>query len=207
MKVKLFDQTGKEVGQADLNDAVFKIDINENLIHRALMYQQANARLGLAHTKTRWERRGSTRKIYRQKGTGRARMGANRSPIRKKGWVVFGPRNNTNHSIMMNKKERQKALFSLLSSKVANKEIVVVDDIKLKEIKTKTLADIFTKIPFEKSALLALSERNQVIEKSANNLPNVKTIQTGYLNIADLLKFKTLVLLKSSLEQVNALAK
>ena len=207
MKTTLLDQKGKDLGQIDLNDAVFKIDINENLVHRALMFQLANARLGLAHTKTRGERRGSTRKLFRQKGTGRARMGGNRSPIRKKGWVAFGPRNNTNYTISMNRKERQKALFSVLSSKVKNKELIIVDDIKLKEIKTKAMDEVFAAIPYEKNVLLALAEKNEVIEKSASNLPYVKTITSGYLNVADLLKFKTLVLLKSSLEQVNALAK
>ncbi len=207
MKTKVFDQKWKEAGQADLNDAVFKIEINEDLVHRALVYQLANARLNIAHTKTRGERRGSTRKIYRQKGTGRARMGSNRSPIRKKGGVAFGPRNTTNFSISMNKKERQRALFSVLSAKVKNKELLILDDIKLKAIKTKDMADVFASLPYEKTALLALPEKNEILEKSAANLPKIKTIQVSYLNIADLLKFKTLVLLKSSLEKVNAFAK
>ena len=206
MKTKVLDQKWKEVGTIELNDAVFKIKINDNLIHRAFLYQRANARLNFAHTKTRGERRGSTRKIYKQKGTGRARMWGNRSPIRKKGWVAFGPRNTTNFSISMNKKERQIALFSLLSSKVKNKELIILDDIKLKEIKTKAMGDIFANLPYEKNALLAISEKNEIIEKSASNLPYVKTIHAGYLNVSDLLKFKTLVLLKSSLEQVNGLA-
>lgn len=107
----------------------------------------------------------------------------------------------------MNRKERQKALFSALSSKVKNKELLVVDDIKLKEIKTKAMADVFAKLPYEKNALLAVADKNEMIERSAANLPYVKTIKAGYLNVADLLKFKTLVLLKSSLEQVNGLAK
>lgn len=207
MKTNLFDQTGKEIGQIDLNDAVFKVDINENLIHRALIYQLANARLSLAHSKTRGERRGSTRKIFKQKGTGNARMGGNRSPIRKKGWVVFGPRNTTNYTIAMNKKERQKALFSVLSSKVQNKHLIVVDDIKLKEIKTQAMDAILTKLPYEKNILLAVDEKNGVVEKSASNLSYVKTVEVSYLNMADLLKFTTLVLLKSSLEKVNGLAK
>jgi len=207
MKTKVFDQKWKEVGQVELNEAVFNIEINEDLIHRAFLYQRANARLNIAHTKTRGERRGSTRKIYRQKGTGRARMGANRSPIRKKGWVAFWPRNTTNFSIAMNKKERQLALFSVLSSKVKGNQLIIVDDIKLKEIKTKAMNDVFTKLSLNETILLAISEKNEVIKKSASNLPRVKTVLVNYLNIADLLKFKTLVLLKSSLEKINALAK
>jgi len=199
METKLFDQKGKEIGSVELAEAVFGAPVNENLIHRALMYQLSNARINYAHTLTRGERRGSTRKIYRQKGTGRARMGGNRSPVRKKGGVAFGPRNNQNFTIQMNKKERQKALFSVLSSKVSNNELVILDDIKLKEMKTKLMADVFAKVPYEKNVLLALAERNEVIEKSSANLPYVKTIQVSYLNVADLLKYKTLVLLKASL--------
>lgn len=107
----------------------------------------------------------------------------------------------------MNRKERQKALFSVLSSKVKNKEFLVVDDIQLKAIQTKAMSEVISALPYEKNILLALPERNEILEKSASNLPYVKTIHTGYLNIADLLKFKTLVMLKSSVEQVNALAK
>jgi len=121
--------------------------------------------------------------------------------------VAFGPRNNTNYTIAMNRKERQKALFCVLSAKVKNKELIVVDDIKLKEMKTKAMAEVFAALPYEKNALLATAGKNEMIEKSASNLPYVKTVQASYLNIADLLKFKTLVLLKSSVEQVNALAK
>jgi len=106
----------------------------------------------------------------------------------------------------MNKKERQAALFSVLSSKVKNNEIVVVDDIKLKAIKTKDMANVFAALPFEKSCLFALSERNEVLEKSSANLSQVKTIQTSYLNVADLLKFKTLVLLKTGVETLNTQA-
>ena len=207
METIMLDQKWKEAGKVELNKSVFGAKINEDLVHRSLVYQLANARINLAHTKTRWERRGSTRKIYRQKGTGRARMGSARSPIRKKGWLAFGPRNNRTFAISMNKKERRLALFSILSSKVKNKELVIVNDIKLKEIKTKSMIDVFTKIPYEKNVLLALPERNEVLEKSAANIPYVKTVSASYLNTHDLLKYKTLVLLKGSLDYVNALAK
>ncbi len=207
MEVKVYNQEGKEAWTATLNESVFGIEPNEGLVHRALVYQLANARLNVAHTKTRWERRGSTRKLYRQKGTGRARMGSNRSPIRKKGWVAFGPRNTTNFSISMNKKERRLALFSVLSSKVKNNQLVIVDDIKLSEIKTKAMDNVFRSLPYEKNILFALDSKNEVLEKSANNLSYVKNIQTSYLNIKDLLKYNTLVLLKDSLDNLNSLAK
>lgn len=207
MKTNLFDQTWKQIWEIELNNDIFGLELNEWLVHRALVYQLANNRIAIAHTKTRWERRGSTRKIYRQKWTGRARMGTNRSPVRKKGWVAFGPRNNVNFEISMNKKERRKALFCVLSSKVKNKELVIVDDIKLKEIKTKEMVNVIASLPFEKTALLAIPAKNETIEKSTNNIPYAKSILVDYLNIKDLLKYKTLILLKDALPKIEALAK
>ena len=207
MKTNLFDQKGKSVWEIELNDLVFGLELNEGLIHRALVYQLANNRMVVAHTKTRWERRGSTRKIYRQKGTGRARMGSNRSPIRKKGWVAFGPRNVVNFTLSMNKKERRKALFSVLSSKLANNDLIIVDKIDFKEVKTKNMVEVFTKLPYNEKALLAIPAKNEIIEKSAANIPYVKAILVDYLNIKDLLKYKTLVLLKDSLINLDKLTK
>ena len=207
MKTKIFDQKWKEVGDISLNKSVFGLELNEWLVHKALVYQLANDRQVVAHTKTRGERRGSTRKLYRQKGTGRARMGSNRSPIRKKGWVAFGPRNDVNFTQSMNRKERRKALFCVLSSKLANKQLVILDAIKLKEAKTKSMVEIISKLPCEKNSLLAIPEQNEVIEKSAANISNVKTVLVNYMNIKDLLKYNTLVLLKDSLDHLDALAK
>lgn len=207
MKVNVLDQKWKEVSNLELNDSIFWLELNEWLVHRALIYQLANARQNIAHTITRWERRGSTRKIYRQKGTGRARMGSNRSPIRKKWGVVFGPRNNQNFSLSMNRKERRKALFCVLSEKLRNKELIVVNDIKLKEVKTKSMIEVFNKIPYEKNVLLAIPSSNEVIEKSSSNLPYIKTTVVNYMNIKDLLKYKTLVLLEWSLVHINSLLK
>ncbi len=207
MKVNVLDQKWKEVWTVELDKSIFGLEFNQWLVHRALVYQLANARTNVAHTKTRWERKGSTRKIYRQKGTGRARMGSNRSPIRKKWGIVFGPRNNQNFSLSMNRKERRKALFCVLSEKFRNKELVIVNDIKLKEIKTKSMVEIFNKIPYEKNSLLVMPSSNEAIEKSSSNLPYVKSIVVNYLNIKDLLKYKTLVLLEWSLDYVNSLLK
>ena len=203
----MYTQNGKEKGTIELNESVFGLEPNENIVHRALVYQLANARLNVAHTKTRGERRGSTRKIYRQKGTGRARMGSNRSPIRKKGWVAFGPRNNRNFKISMNKKERRLAINVLLSDKVRNDKLIVLDKLSLKEIKTKEMVKVFNALPEHNKILLALKEKDEVIMKSANNLPNVKNLLLAYLNVKDLLKYDTLVLLKDSIEELNARAK
>lgn len=206
MNTKVYDLKWKESGSATLNKDVFGIEVNEGLIHRALILQLANARVAIAHTKTRGERRGSTRKLFRQKGTGRARMGSNRSPIRKKGWVAFGPRNDRNFTLCMNRKERQKALFSVLSSKVASKSLVVVKKLEMKEAKTKAMNTIMNALPLGKTALVALHEKNETVEKSISNLKNAKYVQASYLNMADLLKYETLVLTEDSLKQVNALA-
>ena len=207
MEIKMYTQNGKEKGTIELNESVFGLESNENIVHRALIYQLANARLNVAHTKTRGERRGSTRKIYRQKGTGRARMGSNRSPIRKKGWVAFGPRNNRNFTLSMNKKERRLAINVLLSDKVRNNKLVVLDKLSLKEIKTSEMVKVFKSLPEHNKILLALKEKDEVIMKSANNLPNVKNLLLSYLNVKDLLKYDTLVLLKDSVEELNTVGK
>jgi len=207
MKTVVLDQKWKEAGSVDLDKSIFGLEMNEWLVHRALVYFLANNRNNIAHTKTRWERRWSTRKIYRQKWTGRARMGSNRSPIRKKGWVAFGPRNTTNFTLSMNRKERRKALFCVLSSKLKNKEIIIVDNIKLKEIKTKAMIEVFNNIKYEKNVLLAIDSKNEVIEKSIANIPFAKSILINYLNVKDLMKYKTLILMKNSLETLNVLAK
>jgi len=203
----MYTQNGKENGTIELNESVFGLESNEGIVHRALVYQLANARLNVAHTKTRGERRGSTRKIYKQKGTGRARMGSARSPIRKKGWVAFGPRNNRNFTLSMNKKERRLAINILLSDKVRNEKLIVLDKLSLKEIKTSEMVKVFKSLPEHNKILLALKEKDEVIMKSANNLPNVKNLLLSYLNVKDLLKYDTLVLLKDSIEELNSKAK
>ena len=205
METKIYNQEGKASGSVELNESIFAVVVNENLVHRALVYQLANARIAVAHTKTRWERRGSTRKIYRQKWTGRARMGSNRSPIRKKGWVAFGPRNNRNFTISMNRKERRAALFSVLTSKFQDNNLIVVDGISFDVPSTKKADAFYKALPYEKNILFWLVDSNSMIEKSSANLPYVKTILSSYLNIKDLLKYNTLVLEKDSLEKLNAL--
>ena len=199
MKTKVYDQSWKAVSDVELNESIFAVEVNKNLIHRALVYQLANARLNVAHTKTRGERRGSTRKIYRQKGTGRARMGSNRSPIRKKGWVVFGPTNERNFTLSMNRKERRQALFSVLTSKLATNNLVIVDGITFDSPSTQSADAFYQALPYEKNILFGISAKNESLEKSSANLPYVKTLLVNYLNIKDLLKYNTLVLDKESL--------
>ena len=206
MKTKVYDLKWTETGTTTLNKDVFGIEVNEDLIHRALILQLANARVAIAHTKTRGERRGSTRKLFRQKGTGRARMGSNRSPIRKKGWVAFGPRNDRNFTLTMNRKERQKALFCVLSAKAKAKSIVVVKKLEMKEIKTSAMDAVMTALPVKGKVLVALHEKNENVTKSTSNLKYAKTVSTDYLNMHDLLKYETLVLSEDGLKTLNALA-
>lgn len=205
METKLLNQEWKEIWTIELNDSVFNVDVNEYLIHRALVYQLSNARQVVAHTKTRWEVRWSTRKIFRQKWTWQARAGGIRSPIRIWGWVVFWPRNNVNFAKSMNKKERRLAICILLSSKFKSNNILVLDALKFEQPKTKNMLKVLDFIPYTKNVLLVLSDKDDVVERSARNIPNVKTLTVNYLNVYDMLKYTTLVLLKESVEKLNNL--
>ncbi len=205
METKLLNQEWQEIGTIELNNSIFGVDINKGLIHRALVYQLSNARQVVAHTKTRADVRGSTRKIFKQKWTWQARAWGNRSPIRIWGWVAFWPRNTVNFVKAMNKKERRLALCCILSSKLKSDNILVLDTLNFTESKTKNMVNVLKAIPYVKNVLLALPSKNEVIERSARNLPQVKTLTTDYLNISDLLKYTTLVLLKESVEKINNL--
>lgn len=206
MKVKVLNQKWTEAGTIDLDKEMFGVEMNSGLVHRALVHQLANKRLNIAHTLTRGERRGSTRKIYKQKGTGRARMGGNRSPIRKKGWVVFGPRNNQNFTLAMNKKERRKALACVLSAKLAEKNLIILDAVSFKDISTKSMLSVFESLKIDKKVLVAIAEKNEMIEKSTSNIPFAKTLLVDYLNIKDLLKYDKLVLLQDSVGKLASRA-
>ncbi len=207
MEAKILNQDCKEVWVIELNDAIFNVELNEWLVHRALVYQLANSRNNIAHTKTRGERRWSTRKIYRQKWTWRARMGSNRSPIRKKWGVAFWPRNTQNFTLSMNKKERRKAIFCVLSAKLNDNNLYIMDNIEFDSIKTNNMVKLLSNIPTGNKYLLAISEKNEVVEKSISNVPYAKSILVNYLNVSDLLKYDTLILLKDSVEKLNLLLK
>lgn len=202
MKADLYTQTGEKKGQVELKKEFFEIPYNEDLIHQALVRQQANARTLVAHTKQRAEVRGGGRKPYRQKGTGYARQGSRRSPHFKGGGVVFGPRNTRNFKVDMPKKQRRKALFSALSVKAKNNEILALEKYE-GDVKTKLFAEMLKKLPVERNVLIVIPEKNEVIQKSSNNLPNVKTILINYLNIADLQKFRNVLFLKEALTKME----
>lgn len=203
MKASIYSQTGEQKGEITLNKDIFEVEINEGLIHQMLLLQQTNSRNAIAHTKTRGDVNGGGKKPYRQKGTGRARHGSSRTPIHRGGGIVFGPLKNRNFTIAMPKKQRRKALFCALSSKAKDNSILILENYEAKEPKTKEFAAMIEKLPVDRNALLIIPEKNELIQKSSRNAANVKTVLAGYLNIQDILKFKSLIFLKDSLPKLE----
>ncbi len=203
MKVDLYKQSGEKNGSLDLPKEIFEIPLNEDLIHQALLRQLANKRVAIAHTKTRGEVRGGGRKPFRQKGTGNARQGSTRSPNLRGGGVVFGPRNNRNFEKDMPKKQRRKALFSALSEKARNNEVIGLEAYESKEIKSKDFAAMLKNLKIDRNALIVIPEKNEVIQKSSSNLANAKTILANYINIHDLQKYKKVIILKESVSKME----
>jgi large subunit ribosomal protein L4 len=193
---------GKEVGTVELNDAVFGVEVNEHLVHMAVVQQLANNRQGTQKAKTRGEVSGGGRKPWRQKGTGHARQGSTRSPQWKGGGVVFAPVPR-DYSFKMNKKEKRAALKSVLSDKVAGGKLVVLDELKFDEIKTKKFKAVMDNLKVEDRALVVLGEKDDVVIKSANNLPFVQTALPGTINVYDILKAGTLILTKDAVTKIE----
>ena len=182
-KVSVYNMEGKEVGNMDLNDAVFGVEINEHLVHMAVVQQLANNRQGTQKAKTRSEVSGGGRKPWRQKGTGHARQGSTRSPQWTGGGVVFAP-TPRDYSFKLNKKEKRAALKSVLTSKVQENKFIVVDELKLDEIKTKKFAEVMNNLKADK-ALVILGDMDTNVIKSAANIATVKTTQTSEMNVFD----------------------
>ena len=200
-KVSVYNMEGKEVGNMDLNDAVFGVEINEHLVHMAVVQQLANNRQGTQKAKTRSEVSGGGRKPWRQKGTGHARQGSTRSPQWTGGGVVFAPKPR-DYSFKMNKKEKRIALLSALSSKVAESKIVVLDEFKLDEIKTKKFVEVMNNLKVE-NALVVLEGENKNVVLSGRNIPSVKVTATNEINTYDVLKYTTLVVTKAAVEKLE----
>ncbi len=200
-KVSVYNMDGKEVGDIELNDAVFGVEVNEHLVHMAVVQQLANNRQGTQKAKTRSEVRGGGRKPWRQKGTGHARQGSIRAPQWTGGGVVFAPVPR-DYSFKMNKKEKRLALKSALSSKVTDNNIIVVDEIKMDEIKTKNFAKVMDNLKVEK-ALVVLGDDSKNVVASAKNIPTVKTASTETINVYDILKYNTLVLTKDAVDKIQ----
>ena len=203
--VSVLNMEGKEVDKLDLNDSIFGVEINEHLVHLAVVSQLANNRQGTQKAKTRSEVRGGGRKPWRQKGTGHARQGSIRAPQWTGGGVVFAPVPR-DYEVKMNKKERRAALRSVLTSKVQDNKLVVVDELKLDAIKTKEMKKVLENLKAEK-ALVVMAQDDQNVIMSARNLAGVKTATTNTINVYDVLKHSTLVLTKdavASIEEVYA---
>jgi len=203
VKAKLYNLEGKMLGEEKLEPAIFEIKIKPGLVQQAVRTIRANARICLAHTKTRAEVRGGGRKPWRQKGTGRARVGSIRSPLWRSGGIIFGPRKNRNYTIKMNKKAKRKALFMTLSDKAKNKKILILDKLELKNIKTKEFLKILSKLPVKNTILIIIPKSNKNIFYSTRNLPYVKTILANSLNVIDVLDREYLIMPKESLSVIN----
>ena len=192
-KVDVYDLKGKKVSDIELADSVFGIEPNENIVHSVLVNYLANQRQGTQSTKTRAEVSGGGKKPWRQKGTGRARQGSTRSPQWIKGGIALGPKPRS-YRYTVNKKERRLAIKSILSSKVLEKELTVVDKLEVKEIKTKTMAKALVDLKVEGKTLIVLPENNKNVLMSSRNIEGVKTITANNINVFDLLKYTNLIL-------------
>lgn len=199
--VSVYNMEGKEVGKMDLSDAVFGVEINEHLVHMAVVQQLANKRQGTQKAKTRSEVSGGGRKPWRQKGTGHARQGSTRAPQWKGGGMVFAP-TPRDYSFKMNKKEKRAALKSALTSKVQDSKLIVLDELTLDEIKSKKIAELVNNLHAEK-ALIVLKENDDKVILSARNIPDVETALTNTINVYDVMKAGTVVLTKDAVKMIE----
>ncbi len=199
--VSVYNMEGKEVGTIELNDAVFGVEVNEHLVHMAVVSQLANKRQGTQKAKTRSEVSGGGRKPWRQKGTGHARQGSTRAPQWTGGGTVFAPVPR-DYSFRLNKKERRFALKSVLTSRVQENKLFVLDELTLEEIKTKAIKNMLSGLNVEK-ALVVTKDVDQKVVLSARNLPDVKTAQVNTINVYDILKYNTVVLTKDAVAAIE----
>lgn len=199
--VSVYNMEGNEVGKMDLNDAVFGVEVNEHLVHMAVVAQLANKRQGTQKAKTRSEVSGGGRKPWRQKGTGHARQGSTRAPQWTGGGIVFAP-TPRDYTIRLNKKEKRAALKSALTSRVQENKFIVVDELKLDEIKTKKFQAVMNNLKVNK-ALVVIGEDSENVAKSAQNIPTVKTAYVNTINVYDILKYNTVVATKTAVANIE----
>ena len=200
-KVAVYNMEGKEVDSIELNDSIFGVEINEHLVHMAVLQQLANNRQGTQKAKTRSEVRGGGRKPWRQKGTGHARQGSTRSPQWTGGGVVFAPVPR-DYSFKMNKREKRAALKSALTSRVEENKFIVIDEINFEEAKTKNFANILKSLDVSK-ALVVLEDDNKNAELSARNIADIKTAKTNTINVYDILKYNTVITTKAVVAKIE----
>lgn len=203
MEAKLFNQSGDEVGTIQLADYIFGIEPNVPVMHQAMVRQQANARLGTSNTLRRGEVAGSTRKLYRQKGTGRARAGSIRAPNRKGGGVAHGPHPRSYRQAMP-RKMRRLAVRSALSAKLAADEIRFIEGWSFERPRTKDFSNSLASLKLDGKTLIVLDRKDEVVQKSANNLAGVKTLIAHYLNVIDLLNFDTVVISRAAVDVIES---
>ena len=199
--VSVYNMEGKEVGTLELNDAVFGVEVNEHLVHLAVVAQLANKRQGTQKAKTRSEVSGGGRKPWRQKGTGHARQGSTRSPQWKGGGVVFAP-TPRDYTIRLNKKEKRAALKSALSSRVEENKFIVVDEMNFDEIKTKKMVSVLDALKVKK-ALVVLDGDNENVAKSAKNIAGVRAVAVNAINVYDILKYETVIITKAAVSKIE----
>ena len=199
--VSVYNMEGNVVGTMELSDAVFGVEVNEHLVHAVVVAQLANKRQGTQKAKTRSEVSGGGRKPWRQKGTGHARQGSTRAPQWTGGGVVFAP-TPRDYTIKLNKKERRLALKSVLTAKVQENKFIVLDELKLDEIKTKKFQAVLDNLKVNK-AMVVLNENDKNVVMSAKNIPNVITAQTNTINVYDILKYNTMIVTKAAVETIQ----
>ncbi len=199
--VSVYNIEGKEVDKLELSDSIFGVEINEHLVHMAVVNQLANKRQGTQSAKTRSEVSGGGKKPWRQKGTGHARQGSIRAPQWKGGGVVFAPKPR-DYSFKMNKKEKRLALKSALTSRVQDEKFIVLDELKLDEIKTKNFVAVLNNLEVSK-ALVVLAENDTNVILSAKNVPNVKTILTNTINVYDIMKYDVVICTKDAVAKIE----
>jgi len=199
--VSVYNMEGKEVGTIELSDAVFGVEVNEHLVHMAVVSQLANKRQGTQKAKTRSEVSGGGRKPWRQKGTGHARQGSTRAPQWTGGGVVFAP-TPRDYTIKLNKKERRLALKSVLTAKVQENKFIVLDELKFDGIKTKNFQAVLNNLNVDK-AMVVINDNDKNVVMSARNIPNVITAQTNTINVYDILKYNTMIVTKAAAETIQ----
>ncbi len=204
VKLPVYNLKGEVVRQIEINDDVFAVPFNQPVVHQALLRQRANARQGTASAKTRSEVIGSQRKLFRQKGTGNARAGSSKSPLRRGGGVTFGPRPR-DYRQAMPKKMRRLAIRCLLSAKAESGELKILDELKMTEAKAREMAAILKALGVASSTLIATEKVEEKVVKSARNLSKVKTTPANQLNVVDLLTYDTLLMTESAVHQVEGL--
>ncbi|MFC1939375.1 50S ribosomal protein L4 [Chloroflexota bacterium] len=204
MKVPIYNQAGEAVDNVELSDRVFGVPLNQAVVHQVMVAQQASARQGTASTKTRSEVAGSTRKLFRQKGTGNARAGSIKSPLRRGGGITFGPKPRSYRQAVP-KKMRRLALRCVLSAKARDKELVVLEQLGLGQPKTKEMARVLAALGLDSSALVVTAETEDNVVKSARNLPGIKTMPASLLNVVDILSHKMLFMTVAAVRKAEEL--